>query len=145
MAALQTVADYVSDSRTLLQDVIAPYRYDDLSLLIALNVAMTEVARTRGDLLSRADYESIPSYGAVDSTSINIESPFRLALVFGICAHALLRDQEDVQDSRATMFMNNFYAILLGSRLPGIGGAGGQQPPPPAPRPSGVAPGTPSQ
>ncbi len=144
MAALNTVADYVGDSRTLLQDVIAPYRYDDPSLLVALNVAMLEIARTRGDLLSRTDYASVPSFSAVDGTSVNLEQSFRLALVFGICAHALARDQEDAQDARATMFMNNFYSILLGTRLPGLGGAGGQQPPP-APARSGAPPGMPTQ
>ena len=142
MAALDTVADYVGDSRTLLQDTIAPYRYDDPSLLMALNVAMLEVARLRGDLLSRSDYANVPSFSAVDGTSVNLEQSFRLALVWGICGHALARDQEDVQDARATMFMNNFYALLLGTRLPGIGGAAAQQP---TAKPSGGPPGMPAQ
>lgn len=125
MAALDTVADYVGDSRTLLQDVIAPYRYDDPSLVVALNLALLEVRRLRADLFVYAG-ATMPYFTVVDTTSVPIEPPFRLALVFGVCGHALARDQEDVQDARATTFMNNFYAMLLGTRLPGIGGGGAQ-------------------
>jgi hypothetical protein len=120
MAALDQVQDYISDTRTILLDTVAPYRYDDPSLLVAFNVTMLEAARLRGDLFSRANYANVPFFTAVDSTSVPMASQFRLALVFGIVGHALTRDQEDVQDARATTFMGLFYDILLGTRGAGI-------------------------
>ncbi len=50
MSALDTVTDYISDARTLLQDTISPYRYDDPSMLVAFNVTLLEVRRVRADL-----------------------------------------------------------------------------------------------
>jgi hypothetical protein len=47
---LETVADYVDDARVLLLDQVQPYRYDDTSLLTALNVALLEGRRLRADL-----------------------------------------------------------------------------------------------
>ena len=46
---LDTVQDYITDARVLLQDLISPYRYDDPSLLTALNVALLEARRLRAD------------------------------------------------------------------------------------------------
>jgi hypothetical protein len=69
---------------------------------------------------------------------VPLEQPFRLAFVFGLVAHALTRDQEDVQDARATTFMNLFYDILLGQR--GTGVNAGRSAPPPAQSASGMPP-----
>ena len=49
---LDTVEDYITDARTLLLDTIAPYRYDDASLLVALNVTQ---ARSAFGALQRAN------------------------------------------------------------------------------------------
>jgi hypothetical protein len=49
-SALKTITDYINDGRTLLQDTIAPYRYDDTSLVTAMNVALLEGRRLRPDL-----------------------------------------------------------------------------------------------
>jgi hypothetical protein len=138
MAALAQVQDYITDTRTILLDTVAPYRYDDPSLLVALNVTMLEVARLRGDLLSRADYASVPVFSAVDGTAVNIQSSFRLALVFGIVAHALTRDQDDVQDARATTFMTLFTDILMGPR--GSSGIQAGKSTAPTPAPAGGMP-----
>jgi hypothetical protein len=119
MATLDTVADYITDARTILLDVIAPFRYDDPTLLVAFNVALLEARRIRADLFVYAG-STVPFYSANDATQVALEQPFRLAIVFGTVGHALARDQEDVQDARATTFMSLFYSILLGTRLPGI-------------------------
>jgi hypothetical protein len=119
--ALDSVSDYVSDCRTLLQDMIAPYRYADADLVVAFNVTILEARRLRPDLFIYAA-DALPSFTAVDSTLFDMEYPFRLAFVYGICAHALARDQEDVQDSRSSSFMEVFNAMLLGTRTPAIGG-----------------------
>lgn len=121
---LDTVANYVSDARTLLQDIIAPYRYDDLSLLTALNVTMLATRRLRPDLflgdLTTTAFDPIASFSAVDTTEVDIEPPFRLGVLHGLCAHALLRDQEDVQDERADKFMGIFESTLVGVKTPPI-------------------------
>lgn len=126
---LETVADYIADVRTLLQDVISPYRYTDAELVTAFNITLLETRRLRPDLFVYTDSRRVQNFattgsafGANDTTEVNIEPQFRLALVNGICAHALMRDQEDVQDARASSFMAIFTSILTGVAQPPIEG-----------------------
>jgi hypothetical protein len=125
---LNTVADYVADARTLLQDQIPPYRYDDPSLLVAMNVTLLEARRLRADLFvfNLAVKGQVQAFGAVDDTYVDIEPQFRLAILHGLCGHALERDQEDVQDQRANSFLMLFNAGLIGRMLQGV--AGGSAP-----------------
>jgi hypothetical protein len=116
--ALSTVQDYIGDVRTLLQDVIAPYRYADAELIVALNVTILNTRRLRPDLFlndgTTTFLDNIPQFTAVNSDAVPIEPGFRLALVHGICGHALERDQEDVQDQRASAFLQLYREQLLG-------------------------------
>lgn len=113
---LDTVTDYITDSRTILQDTIAPYRYDDPSLLVALNTTLLEARRLRADLfVYQHGADRMPAFSANNSTPVDIEYPFRLALVYGIVAHALMRDQEDIEDARAANFMAAFNSMLIGA------------------------------
>jgi len=113
-STLETVEDYISDSRTLLQDTIEPFRYDDPSLLVAFNVTLLEARRLRPDLFIYKNQDKVPSFREVDTSVVAMEAQFRLALVYGICGHAMARDQEDVQDARATAFMGTFNGMLTG-------------------------------
>jgi hypothetical protein len=124
---LNTVADYIADARTLLQDVIPPYRYDDASLLVALNVTLLEARRIRSDLFvfNMRVLGQTQAFAEVDDTYVEMEPQFRLAILHGLCAHALERDQEDVQDSRATSYFALFSAGLVGRALPGVAGGSG--------------------
>lgn len=115
MSTLETVEDYISDVRTLLQDAVSPYRYDDTSLLVAFNSILLEMRRVRPDLFVYKHHDQVPSFSSVAPTQVHIEAPFRLALVYGTTAHALARDQEDVQDARANMFLTTFYQMLTGA------------------------------
>jgi len=118
-SALKTVEDYIGDARVLLQDLIAPYRYTDAQLLVALNLALLEGFRTRPDLfIFDRCYakDGIQQFQAVDTTEVRMELPFRAAFVFGTCSHALARDQEDTQDRRSDDFQNVMQSILLGVR-----------------------------
>ena len=129
---LNTVADYIRDARTLLQDKIPPYRYDDPSMLVALNVAMLEARRLRADLFvfNLAVRGQTQAFREVDDTYVDIEPQFRLAILHGLCGHALERDQEDVQDQRATAFLMLFNAGLIGRALGAVAGGsapGGRQ------------------
>lgn len=115
--ALETVADYISDVRTLLQDTIAPYRYSDAELIVALNVTLLNARKLRPDLFlndgTTTYLTDVPQFTAVNTDTVAMEGPFRLPLVFGICGHALARDQEDVQDARATGFLEMFRNMLM--------------------------------
>lgn len=119
-SALMTITDYINDGRVLLQDTIAPFRYDDASLITAMNVTLLEGRRVRPDLfVYRKDPErGVQSFQKNDGTELVMEEQFRLAFLHGMCAHALERDQEDIQDQRAATFMNIFNSILLGATTP---------------------------
>lgn len=128
-SALATIDDYISDGRTLLQDVIQPYRYDDASLVTAMNVTLLEGRRLRPDLFV---YNKLPngaqgvqSFQARDGTVLVMEEQFRLAFLHGMIAHALERDQEDVQDERASTFMGIFNSLLTGHGAPPAAKQGG--------------------
>lgn len=131
LPTLNTVADYITDARTLLQDTLPPFRYDDPSLLVALNVTMLETRRLRPDLfVFNHKFRGQPqAFQANDLTLVDIEPQFRLAVLHGMVAHALERDQEDYSDDRATSFLAFFYAGLRGTALPRlVGGAGPGRP-----------------
>jgi hypothetical protein len=121
--ALETLAEYISDARTLLQDTIPPYRYDDDTLLVAFNGTLLEARRMRPDLFVYRHHEAVPSFTVVDPSVVHMEPPFRLALVYGTVSHALARDQEDVQDARSVMFRQTFHDMLLGMRASATAGS----------------------
>jgi hypothetical protein len=112
---LDTVEDYIADVRVLLQDNIQPYRYDDPSLLAAFNSSLLEARRIRADLFVYRHNEGVPNFSTVDSEEVHIEPAFRLAFVYGTVAHALMRDQEDIEDARASSFRAAFNTMLIGT------------------------------
>lgn len=126
MAALSSVEDYIKDARVLLLDLISPYRYSDTSLLVGLNLALQEGRRLRPDLFAGKHRIEVPYYTAISGDEVPIEPQFRLGFVYGLVAHALRRDEEDVQDTRAASFMQVFHDILIGTRQSPI--AGGSPP-----------------
>ena len=65
------------------------------------------------------------AFEAVDDTYVEIEPQFRLGILYWLCGHALARDQEDVQDIRATTFFGLGNAIMVGRARGGIGGGSG--------------------
>lgn len=116
--ALLTINDYVDDARTLLQDRVSPYRYSDDSLIVAMNVTLLEGRRLRPDLFvynaRKCGPTGVQTIIAIDGTEIDIEPQFRLAFLHGMIAHAIERDQEDIQDERAMTFLSIFHSILVG-------------------------------
>ena len=110
MAALATVTDYFTDARVLLQDTVAPYRYDDPSLLSALNAAFLDASRLRPDLFMN---KAVPSYSAVDTTAVDVPMQYRTAFLYYVIGRAQLRDEEVTQDARASAFLSKFTAQLL--------------------------------
>lgn len=114
---LDTVEDYIDDARVLLLDMVAPYRYDDPSLLVALNVTLLEARRLRPDLFMCFAGMRVPAYSVNDNTAVPIEEQFRLAILHGMVGHALERDQEDVQDARSAAFLLYMANLLIGKKL----------------------------
>lgn len=114
---LLTVSDIISDARTLLLDTIGPNRYTDTELLVGLNTALLEVRRVRADLFLGRYKGHVPRFNNVDGETVHIEPQFRLALVYGTLAHALMRDEEDVQDARANAFEAKMIRLLVGNPL----------------------------
>ena len=125
--AFLIVGDYLMDVRTLLQDKIQPYRYSTESLVEALNLTLLEVRRLRPDLMW-AYLDNVPQYQfqpqgdtpAEDDESnptwtewVPLEQQFRKAIVFGITGHAQQRDQEDIEDERATADLMAFENMLV--------------------------------
>lgn len=115
---LDTINDYIDDARILLQDTVSPYRYSDDSLIIGMNVTLLEGRRLRPDLFVYNTRDCGPTgvqhFISKDGTKLHMEEQFRLAFLHGMVAHALERDQEDIQDARAATFMSIFSSILVG-------------------------------
>lgn len=126
---LTSVTDYINDSRVLLQDLIAPYRYDDASLLVALNVSLMEARRLRADMFvlrrRQPGEPEVPQFNQNANQPVPIEQQFRLAILHGMVGYAFERDQDDVQDARAAAFLRTFQDMLVGTRT-AVAGGGGQ-------------------
>lgn len=116
-SALETVSDYFTEARVLLQDVISPYRYDDTSLVNALNLALQETRRLRADLIIFNRGGRPQHFTSAESTQeVCIEEQFRQAVLNGMVGYALERDQEDIEDARAGMFLGTMRTMLTGEK-----------------------------
>ena len=113
--ALETVADYLSMARTLLQDEVdSPYRYSDAELVAHLNVAFLEVRRIRPDAVSDYFRASFPTLSAASpSDAVPMDAQYRMSLVYYITGMAQLRDDEATADTRAVTFLNKFVSQFL--------------------------------
>jgi len=110
--ALDTLQDYVSYARVLLQDTVdSPYRYPDADLLMALSLALPEAKKLRPDLF--INYTSLPTFTVKDTTAVVFDDMYRIALVYYMCGQAQLRDDEETQDQRAAAFLGLFSSKLL--------------------------------
>jgi hypothetical protein len=111
--ALQTVQDYVTQARVLLLDEIEPYRYTDVQLIDALNMAIEEARRLRPDLFTTFFRTSLPDFTTSDlSDPVPVDAMYRKAFLHYIVGHSHLRDEENTQDSRAAAMLNSFVAKL---------------------------------
>lgn len=109
-AMLDTVSDYVREARTLLQDTVPTYRYADTELLSALNLGVIAARKLRPDLFTGV--KTLPYFTVSDTTAFVMDAQYRMAFLYFMVGHAQLRDEEDTQDSRATMFLSAFASML---------------------------------
>lgn len=113
MAALNTVEDYVIAARRLLQDEDDDgYRYPTTSFVDALNFGILEARRIRPDLFL-ARFANLPSYSADTlDAQVAIDEQYRVAILYYVCAHLQMRDDEDVTDARAGAYLAKFNSQL---------------------------------
>lgn len=112
--ALDTVQDYIDRARVLLLDTVVPYRYENADLVENLNMGILEARKLRPDLLKSYFSSSLPDYSVANlNQTVDIDPQYRVAFVYYICGQAQLRDDENVQDSRAVTFLNKFTSQLL--------------------------------
>lgn len=113
--ALDTVQDYVDRARTLLLDTYAgSYRYSTDDLVEALNMGILEARRLRPDILQSYFRTTLPDFNTSNmNATVPIDPQYRVAFVYYICGQAQLRDDENVQDSRAVTFLNKFTSQML--------------------------------
>lgn len=122
---LNALSDFISAARTLLQDTVQPYRYDDESLTTALNMAFYEASRVRPDLMLDAKYQtrlptrqslngsSVPSFSTTNEAEVvPLPTAYKMPFVYFMVGQAQLRDVTDTQDTRATAFLTKFIAGL---------------------------------
>lgn len=119
---LMTVESLIKGARTFLLDKVKPYRYDDPSLIASLNLAILEARRLRPDLFIMKYRIDPPQFDGISGQSLEVEPQFRLAFEYMTAGHALLRDQEDTQDARATTLLDAGEGVLLGARPPRVSG-----------------------
>jgi len=111
--ALETVGDYITSARTLLQDEVEDYRYSTASLIVALNIGLQELRRVRPDLFRAYAGTTLPSFTTGDlATTVPVNEIYRPALLYYVCGYTQLRDDESIQDGRAAAFLGKFNALL---------------------------------
>ena len=115
--ALDTVQDYVSAARVLLQDTVAPYRYADADMIAELNLAVLEAKRVRPDLFFEyRGKRPYPTFVAL-TDAVPFEDVYRPALTYYLVGKCTLRDEEDTDDKRGMGMVQKFTAQLIS--LPG--------------------------
>ena len=110
MAALDTVGKIVDYSRILLQDTLEPFRYPTDQLIGILNLSIQDAKRLRPDLFLSSPVD-LPLYSLASDT-IAVDPQYRMALVYFVVGQAQLRDEEDTQDTRASVMLIKFAQML---------------------------------
>jgi len=116
MPALDTVGKITDYARVLLQDTLEPFRYPTANLIDNLNVGLLDVRRLRPDLFLYTSTD-VPSYSAT-SEIVDIDQQYRMALVYFVVGQTQMRDEEDVTDARAVLFMQKFSSLLTDPLMP---------------------------
>lgn len=114
--ALDTVADYLYETRALLQDLIVPYRYPDVDLVGYLNQGIQESRGLRPDLWLLYMSTSLPAYPVVPSTIVDIDPMVRMAFVYYMAGRAQLTDMEETEDTRGLAFLAKFSNMLTNGK-----------------------------
>ena len=108
---METIEDFIKAARILLQDTMeAQYRYSDDDYRLALELSFDEAYRIRPDMFIRNE---TPNYiTAPMNTKVLAPRGYKMAFIYYMCGHVQLRDQEDTQDNRSSIFLNKFITQL---------------------------------
>ena len=114
MPALETVGQYIEESRRLLQDEFTPYRYPDDDIVDALNIGLQEARRLRADLfLPLFDMQWVDPATIDLQTPVTLDPMYRSTLVYYVVGRMQLRDDEPTTDQRAASLIQKFTMQLL--------------------------------
>lgn len=108
---MKTLQDFISAARILLQDTTGAPRYQDEEFKLALTLSFDEAYRIRPDMFVKLPETSY--VGSPPETVVAVPRGYQSAFLYYMCGHVQLRDQEDTQDNRATIFLNKFTTQLL--------------------------------
>jgi hypothetical protein len=108
---VRTLQYYIDAARILLLDTKAPYRYSEPELRLALDLALDEAFRIRPDIFIRNEVENIVT-ADLDYT-VPIPRGYTSPFIYYIVGYTQLRDDEDVQDARASAMLGKFTSQLL--------------------------------
>jgi hypothetical protein len=132
----QTVTAYLTTARTMLQDLVEPYRYDDPTLVLVLNVGLQEMGRVRPDIFLDLKYQqpvlrgdtddgSPPAYSTADiafnvdgsynslsGTLVPVPAKYVMPLNWWMAGWPQFFDVTDSQDQRAQGFVAKFQSHL---------------------------------
>jgi hypothetical protein len=113
----KTYANLITESRELLQDTLAPYRYTDDLLLNMLNRGLQEIARLRPDAFwdtFAGEDIVVPEIATGDlPDTFALDMMFFTPLVSFVVAWAEIVDDEFTTDGRAAQLFANFKTGLL--------------------------------
>ena len=122
------VSQYISDTRSFLQDLIGPpYRYSDDDIVTALNTAVGEISRVRPDIFLETKYQQplpkrsaypedlVPGlYTSTDETAIvSVPRTYFQPMIWYMAGLLQFWDVEDTQDIRAQSFHQKFLGALM--------------------------------
>lgn len=117
--------EYLNTVREQLADETAPYRYTDITIFRALNVAMGEISRIRPDIFIDLKYQTPIFKGPLNdgvpglfktnymSNSVPVPSSLFMPICWYMSAYCQFTDTDDTQDVRAQSFNQKFVGSLL--------------------------------
>jgi hypothetical protein len=132
--------DYYNRVRSLLQDLVPPFRYSDQTVMDALNSAIGEISRVRPDVFLDLKYQRpLPKKGSLDdgipglytvsgitpitpgnTTPSNSSSPIVsipgslfMPTLWYMSSYCQFIDVDDTQDVRAQSFSQKFIGSLI--------------------------------
>jgi len=125
------VGGYIATIRMLLQDFIAPYRYDDPTIVDSINTALAEMARIRPDIFLDLKYKNRFKPGDTDDgywevpqnpttgaplnphNIVPVPDKYYQPLCWYAAGWCQLFDVADTQDQRANAFLQKFNQHML--------------------------------
>jgi hypothetical protein len=109
---LDTVGAYVAQARELLQDTASVQRYATGSLKDALGFSLMEARRLRPDLFVDGEMQTIDS-ATSDATVVTVDRQYRMALIYYMVGHMMLRDEEESMQQLARAYKAQFGSQLV--------------------------------